>query len=56
MILGRRLQQLELKLKANLPGCNPVLLFLQYEGEKALKPTQEQIDQYLERIRTLSKM
>ena len=51
MILGRRLQQLELKLKANSPGCNPKLLFLQYEGEKALKPTQEQIDQFLRESR-----
>ena len=47
MTLGRRLQQLELKLKAKIPGCRPALLFLQYEGEEALKPTQEQMDQYL---------
>ena len=47
MTLGRKLQKLELKLKAKLPGCRPALLFIQYVGEEALEPTQEQIDQYL---------
>lgn len=47
MTLGRRLQQLELKLKTKLPGCNLVLLVPQYGDEEALKPTQELIDQYL---------
>jgi hypothetical protein len=47
MTLERRLQQLELNLKTKVPGCHRVLLILQYEGEEALKPTQEQIDQYL---------
>ena len=47
MTLEHRLQQIELKLKAKLPGCNPALLVVQYEGEEALKPAQGQIDQYL---------
>ena len=47
MTLKSRLQKLEYKLKTNSPDCNPALLFLQYEGEEALKPTQEQIDQFL---------
>ena len=48
MTLGHRLQKLELIFKVKIAGCHPALLFLRHEGKEALKPTQEQIDQYLQ--------